>query len=217
NKNIDNLFTLIKDPSQLQILKNAKINSEVLLNLVKNTIDTIKIKTDKFELSYDNSNLESIIRKMFVIHSENLKTKNIFAQTLIDRNIPEDLYIDTSRLLQILINLVSNAVKFTRPGIKPQIHIAATRLAEKSFESAVDQDGPFCMIEVTDNGIGFDDKFSQSVFVLFERLNSKDSFEGTGIGLTITKKIIEKHSGIITAEGRPGSGSTFRFILPLKQ
>ncbi|MET0300944.1 MAG: ATP-binding protein [Flavitalea sp.] len=128
-----------------------------------------------------------------------------------------NIELNGGQIRQVFQNIISNALKFTRPGITPQIQITSKRLAEKSFDAETDPNGPFCMISIADNGIGFDDKFSQSVFVLFERLNSKDSFEGTGIGLTITKKIIEKHSGLITAEGRPDFGSTFRFILPLKQ
>ena len=122
NSSIDNLLTTIKDSAQLQILKNAKISGEVLLNLVKNNLDAVKIKTDKLELSYESTHLEDLIRKTFVIHSENLRSKNIFAQGLIDTNIPQNLWLDTGRLLQILINLTSNALKFTPKGGRINIH-----------------------------------------------------------------------------------------------
>ena len=74
------------------------------------------------------------------------------------------------------------------------------------------------MICISDNGIGFDDrKYLKNIFTLFERLNSKDNYEGTGIGLAIAKKIIDKHHGLITAKSREGKGTEFKIILPVSQ
>ena len=73
------------------------------------------------------------------------------------------------------------------------------------------------MISIRDNGIGFDEKYVTNIFALFERLNSKDNYEGTGMGLAIAKKIIDKHNGLITAVSSEGKGAEFRIILPLKQ
>ncbi|MES2883074.1 MAG: ATP-binding protein, partial [Bacteroidota bacterium] len=82
--------------------------------------------------------------------------------------------------------------------------------------SAATEDGQYCLITIKDNGIGFDkDKFLENIFALFERLNSKDKFEGTGIGLAIAKKIIDKHNGLITADSEEGNGSIFKIILPI--
>lgn len=75
----------------------------------------------------------------------------------------------------------------------------------------------YCRICIRDNGIGFDEKFSSSIFSLFEKLNPKSSFEGSGIGLAIAKKIVEKHHGIITASSKPGEGSEFNLVLPVKR
>ena len=72
-------------------------------------------------------------------------------------------------------------------------------------------------IEIRDNGIGFEEKFKENIFALFHRLHSKDRFEGTGIGLAIAKKIVEKHSGIITANSVAGQGAIFTIILPVLQ
>ena len=113
NGSTDYLLNSIKDTVHLNILKNAKLSGEILLNLLNNTLDAAKIKADKLELSFNYANCEDIIRKAFIINSENLKRKDIFAQALLDVNIPEKLWIDTGRLLQILINLMSNAIKFT--------------------------------------------------------------------------------------------------------
>ena len=73
------------------------------------------------------------------------------------------------------------------------------------------------MICIQDNGIGFDEKYASNIFALFERLHSKDAYEGTGIGLAITKKIIEKHNGLVTVQSKEGMGSEFKIILPAFQ
>jgi signal transduction histidine kinase len=88
-------------------------------------------------------------------------------------------------------------------------------MATRSFSGAEQENGPFCLIGIGDNGIGFDNKYLSSVFSLFERLHSKDRFEGTGIGLAIAKKIVEKHHGLISAVSTEGRGSEFRIILPM--
>jgi two-component system CheB/CheR fusion protein len=115
---------------------------------------------------------------------------------------------------QVLHNLLSNALKFTRPETPPVIHLEATRIAERSFDSPPDPAGAFYRFSMKDNGIGFEEKNAENVFKLFQRLHPKDRFEGTGIGLAITKKIIERHHGLITAHANKDQGARFDFILP---
>lgn len=117
---------------------------------------------------------------------------------------------------QVFLNLLSNALKFSKPDVPPKIQIASSVVEERSFVSRENTNGEWCQIVITDNGIGFDEQFAENIFVLFNRLHSKDLYEGTGIGLAIVKKIVEKHGGIITAEGKNGVGSTFKIILPLR-
>ena len=119
------------------------------------------------------------------------------------------------QIRQVFQNIISNALKFTRPEVKPVVRIEATPTSGKSFDSKEDPNGAYTLISIQDNGIGFDEKYVSSIFALFERLNSKDKFEGTGIGMAIAKKIIEKHDGLITATSKEGSGATFKIILPI--
>ena len=119
------------------------------------------------------------------------------------------------QIRQVFQNIISNALKFARPSKPPVIKISSTRITEKSFDSKEDQNGGFYLIHIKDNGIGFNEKYVQNIFYLFERLNSKDSYEGTGIGLAIAKKIIDKHQGLITATSKVDEGSTFSIILPV--
>ena len=117
---------------------------------------------------------------------------------------------------QVLHNLISNALKFTKPGVPPVIRLDAECIREKDFKSPPDPNGNYYRFSLTDNGIGFEEKFADDVFKLFQRLHSKDRYEGTGIGLAITKKIIERHNGAIAVHSKEGKGTIFEWILPKK-
>lgn len=125
--------------------------------------------------------------------------------------------VNRGQMRQVFQNIISNALKFSKPGVPPVIKMYAKRIAEKSFAAAEQADGAFCSISVEDNGIGFDEKYISNIFSLFERLNSKDQYEGTGIGMAIAKKVIDKHNGLISAFSHEGTGARFELILPLKQ
>jgi two-component system, chemotaxis family, CheB/CheR fusion protein len=129
-------------------------------------------------------------------------------------DMPE-LDIMPGQFRQALHNLLSNALKFTQQGIPPVIRFDAVRLTERSFDSPAAPDGPYCMLSITDNGIGFEEQFAGTIFKLFQRLHSKDKFEGTGIGLAITKKVIERHDGIIRVRSKEGEGTRFDILIPV--
>ena len=111
-------------------------------------------------------------------------------------------------------NLVSNALKFVQPGVPPVITIKATTVADLQADVET-EGGKFTRITVTDNGIGFDEKYLPRIFAVFQRLHTKDKYDGSGIGLSIVKKIIEKHQGYVTARSVEGKGSSFIVFLPL--
>jgi len=121
-----------------------------------------------------------------------------------------------SQLRQVFQNLIGNALKFSGNTDHPLIEIHSELIAEKSFDSPVSTDGKFCRITVKDNGIGFDEIYLDRIFIIFQSLNDRQTYEGTGIGLAIAKKIIEKHNGLITAKSKVGEGASFIIILPLK-
>jgi two-component system CheB/CheR fusion protein len=121
------------------------------------------------------------------------------------------------QIRQVFQNIISNALKFTTEGVPSVIRISGQRVAAKSFDAPVDAQGPYVLVRIRDNGIGFDEKFSTAIFNLFQRLNSKDRYEGTGIGLAIAKKIVERHDGLIMAHSREGEGAEFMILLPLRQ
>jgi len=121
-----------------------------------------------------------------------------------------------SQIKQVFQNLLSNALKFSRKDRRCKIQIRADFVTEKRTDAEALSDGPFCRISISDNGIGFDPQFAHTIFEIFQRLNSREVYEGTGIGLSIVKKIVENHGGIISASGAENEGATFTIVLPVK-
>ncbi len=121
------------------------------------------------------------------------------------------------QMRHVFQNMLSNALKFSRKNTVPEITIHAETVAEKTADAAVAEDGAYCRILIADNGIGFNERYLNKIFTIFQRLHPKEEYEGTGIGLAIAKKVIEKHNGIITARSREQEGSTFIIVIPLRQ
>jgi light-regulated signal transduction histidine kinase (bacteriophytochrome) len=104
---------------------------------------------------------------------------------------------DAHQMRQLIQNLVSNAIKFNREGVRPEVDIGA------------EQDKGFVRLYIRDNGIGFDPQYARRIFRVFERLHGRGTYAGTGIGLALCRKIAERHGGTVVAESTPGQGSTF--------
>ena len=131
---------------------------------------------------------------------------------------------DPSQMRQLFQNLLSNALKFHRESVRPEVKIQGTLLTSTHQIAENQSDCPEvkfdhrrCQISVTDNGIGFDEKYLDRIFNVFQRLHNRGTYEGTGVGLAICRKIVERHGGAIAARSKPGQGSTFIVTLPVKQ
>jgi len=112
---------------------------------------------------------------------------------------------DPVQMRQLLQNLLGNALKFRREGVVPELQVSA-RVADHIAE-----------LTIKDNGIGFDGQYATRIFRAFERLNGARAYPGTGMGLALCRKIVERHHGTITASGEVGAGATFTIRLPVEQ
>lgn len=120
---------------------------------------------------------------------------------------------------QLFYNLLGNAIKFRKKDTPPEIRISAVKMNAEDLRQYVENPVAsfYWVVSVEDNGIGFDENYAKEIFVVFKRLHSYHEFEGSGVGLSICKKIAEKHSGFITATSAPGKGSVFMVGFPDKE
>jgi hypothetical protein len=121
------------------------------------------------------------------------------------------------QLQQLFQNLLANAVKYSQPGVPPRIRLQADQVGPETLPPALEPAAThqqYHRIRISDNGIGFHPEEAEKIFHVFTRLHGKEKYAGTGIGLSIAKKVAENHGGFIYAEGKPGKGATFTVLLP---
>jgi PAS domain S-box-containing protein len=160
--------------------------------------------------SLDEVSLEAVVAEILDDYELLLQERNVEV-------IVEELPVvegNRGQLKQVFQNLISNSIKFSRHDKPPVIRIYCT---PPNSQSPGAGEVALCHIVVADNGIGFEKEYQERIFSLFERLNNKDKYEGSGIGLSITRKILERHHGRISAESTPGEGARFTISLPVKQ
>jgi signal transduction histidine kinase len=133
----------------------------------------------------------------------------------VDLQSMPDIDADSTQMRQLLQNLIDNGLKFAREGIPPVVTVCAEIVQEDVIGSK--QKMPMCRIEVQDNGIGFEDKYAERIFVPFQRLPNREKYVGTGIGLALCRKIVDRHGGYMTAQSALNEGSLFTVMLPVKQ
>jgi len=125
---------------------------------------------------------------------------------------------DPLQMRQLLQNLIGNALKFQPADAQPVVTIQAEII--KTVFAGSTEAGPLdevCELTVKDNGIGFDEKYSDKIFAMFQRLHGRTEYEGTGVGLAVCRRITDRHHGNITAKSQLGQGATFIVTLPVRQ
>lgn len=195
---------------QEELMLSLKSSSTHLLEIVNDVLDISKIEADKLELFEGPCNLENIIQQVTAISSPRLISlkKNITLSAAVQPGVESEIIADESRIKQVLINLVGNAIKFTETG-EIKLEVNANMIDESLQE---------LHFAVSDTGIGISEDNIQSLFIPFTQIDSTATrkHSGTGLGLSICRKIIEEMGGRIWVESELGKGSTFRFIIPVQ-
>ena len=189
---------------QRQHVEDLKTSAMALLNIINNILDISKIQAAKFELSPVHYNFEALLDNISSMSATLIGDKNIQFEVVLQTEIPKCLYGDDIRLRQVLLNILSNAFKYTNEG---SVTLEVTRPLVSDQVTFI----------VTDTGIGIPQKAIPTLFDAFEQVDSltNRSQEGTGLGLAITKALIELMGGTITVESVYGKGTSFQFSIPV--
>ncbi len=188
-------------------MQNAAARMQTLIN------DLLKYsRAGRMREPFQPVDLESLIA---AIRSDLETTIQQTKAQIITRELPT-VQGEPSQLRQLFQNLISNALKFRQPDVPPEIVIScqAAAWADKEVPGNLREEEDYYKIMVADNGIGFDEKYLDRIFNIFQRLHGRSEYEGTGIGLAICRKIAENHEGAISAASQPGKGATFYVLLP---
>lgn len=184
-------------------------SSNQLMGIINDVLDLAKIDADKLELDYTDFNIGDLFQSVVAVFEMKCIEKQINLEWFIDDNIPKFLNGDPVRLNQIIYNLLGNAIKFTeRGGILLQVELLSVENDEISI-----------LIRISDTGIGMDEQALNKVFEAFTQAEDHMSrkFGGTGLGLTIVKKIVEIHGGEISVKSQPDQGTSFELVLPFRK
>ena len=198
------LLTTKLDAQQCDYVSTVATSSEALLDLINDILDYSKIEAGRIEVEHAPFNLTDVVIETLEILARSAAEKNIELSYFLDTNLPVVILGDSTRLKQVLINLVSNAIKFTEAG-------------EVLLRIDVDDGGRRYRTAVKDTGIGILPEVEGRLFKPFVQADSSVTrkFGGTGLGLAISHRLVELMGGELRVESEPGKGSTFSFSLPL--
>ncbi len=196
-------------PSQIQNLKTLKFSGENLLALINDILDFSKIEANKIQLEEADFNIRDLCQNLKNVFQFKIDEKHLKFTLEIDKNIPDFLVGDPTRLNQILSNLLSNAVKFTDKG---KIDLIINKKEDTGQRITIG----FC---VRDTGIGIEEEKWEEIFNSFTQASSSTTrkYGGTGLGLSITKKLLELHKTEISLDSEPGKGSRFYFDINFRK
>ncbi len=201
---IDLLAKTKLDTVQTDYVDTIKMSSETLLDILNDILDLSKIEAGKMKINKSPVSMPHMMNKLVALFSQQASEKNITLDYQIQQEVPEVLVTDETRLLQILSNLTSNALKFTRND--GAVHIILSRVVKKGNWNTL-------KLEVKDNGIGISGVDRKKLFNNFTQLDSSSTkkYEGTGLGLVISKNLSKLLGGEIGFDSEEGHGSTFWF------
>ena len=200
----------LEDTEKLsRYIDNIQICGEKLLSLLSNVLDLARIENNKVEMQYAVSDVREDFTNCVTMFQQQAESKN---QTLCmtEQILYPYVYVDEPHLSEVCINIISNAVKYTNAG-----GTISCKVAQRPCEN---EDWCDMIISITDNGIGMAEEFQKHIFEPFaqEHAGSRTKFAGTGLGMPITKKLVEKMGGTISFESKEGTGTTFVIRIPFQ-
>ena len=202
-------------------IKNLSEKGKVLFSRMHHAAERMQMlindllaysRTNITERNYEKIQLNKIIEELQRDLEEELEQKN----ATIDFSNLDEVHVIYFQFRQLLHNIISNSLKYSKPNHPTHIKIESKVAEGITFknEKLIDNQ-KYCHISISDNGIGFEQQYSEKIFNLFQRLHGRAEYEGTGIGLAIVKKIVDNHQGIITAQSEIDKGATFDIYIPV--
>ena len=188
---------------QKEYVDTIRVSGDTLLSIINEILDFSKIDAGRLELESHPMDIEQVIKETFELVRTKAEEKNLELKCVVESDVPHSIYGDVTRIRQVLLNLTSNAVKFTKKGY------VLIKVSNATEENNV-------QFSVIDTGIGIEDEKLNNLFKPFHQLDSSTTrkYGGTGLGLAISKKLIDLMQGEIFATSVKGQGSTFSFIIP---
>ena len=215
-RKIQTFCSIILENENNKLSENGKYNFERMQlaagrmqQLIDDLLAFSRINTT--ELIFEEADLKIIIEEIISDLKETIQDKD----ATVDASGLGSANIIPFQFRQLMYNLISNALKFSKPDLPSQIVIKSSIVNGRKIKNKkLSSDKEYCHITVKDNGIGFEPRFSERIFEVFQKLHSKEIYSGTGIGLAIVKKIVENHNGIIIATSELDKGATFDMYFP---
>ena len=199
------------DPAAQDIIRRMQGATSRMQELIRGLLAYSRLNTEK--PSFRSVALNPLVNEIL----SDLETAISDRQATIEVGLLPDVRGNAIQLRQLFQNLLSNALKFTPFDRAPSVQISAAPFSPEQMQALFPNAlGAYMSISVEDNGIGFEQKYADRIFNLFQRLHGRSEFAGTGIGLAVCKKVVENHAGYLSARSRPGVGSTFRVYLPVE-
>jgi len=196
----------IFDDNAVRYINRIQKAAERMQALIKDILEFSQVSYEKG--NFVQTDLNSIVEDVLTEMESTVQEKNAKIKV---RKLPS-LEVNPGLMTPLFSNLIGNAIKYGKKNVEPVINI----YADQEVEAEQGQAGKFCRIFVEDNGIGFDQKYSEQIFDMFVRLHGNSEYEGTGIGLALCKQIVEHHNGYISALSKENAGTTFIISFPLQ-
>jgi two-component system, chemotaxis family, CheB/CheR fusion protein len=205
---IDREFNSLSEKSRiyLQLMQDA---ANRMQQLIDDLLTFSKLTTS--QRKFESVDLNLLIKEV----ENNLKDTILEKNAIIKTGAISIVHVVVFQFRQLMHNLISNALKFSRPDVSPVIRIESEIVDGKNVPDAgISYHKKYCHITVSDNGIGFENQYREKIFEVFQKLHGKDKFPGTGIGLATVKKIVANHNGLISASGELNKGARFDIFIP---